>query len=145
MNKKKQKLLLAVDGSPRALDTVRYVGKVTPFHDKQIVLFHVFIGVPNCYWDLEREPKSVKVVAGVRSWQIQQRKQIDTYMEKARMHLIRSGFSPSDITVKVSNKKRGVARDIITGSAATVILRLFCGGAVRVLCGGSWWGVWPTN
>ena len=88
MNKKRQKLLLAVDGSPRALNTVQYVGKVPPFHDKRIVLYHVFQGVPNCYWDLEREPKSVKVVASVRSWQVQQRKQLDIYMQKARTHLI---------------------------------------------------------
>ncbi|MFY9704404.1 MAG: universal stress protein, partial [Desulfobacterales bacterium] len=60
--KKQKKILVALDGSERSMLTVKYITKMTPFEDMKIVLFNVFSGVPESYWDLEREPKSVKSV-----------------------------------------------------------------------------------
>ena len=82
MAPRQKRLLLAVDGSDRALQTVRYAGEEEAFKGMKIVLFHVFNSIPDAYYDLEKEPKSVKVVRHVRSWEAQQKKNIRKYMEE---------------------------------------------------------------
>jgi hypothetical protein len=47
--KKKQKILVPVDGSDRALNTVKYVARFNPFRNMDIVLCHVFSSVPEGY------------------------------------------------------------------------------------------------
>lgn len=136
---KKMKLLVPVDGSNRALNTIRYVGRVKPFRDMEIVLFHVFNSVPEGYWDLEKDPRSTSTVRQVRSWEIEQRKKIKLYMEQASQYLIKAGTPPESITVKVQNRKKGVARDIIAearnGYAAVVTRRRGMTGLRRIVLG----------
>jgi nucleotide-binding universal stress UspA family protein len=79
----------------------------------KVVLFNVFSDVPDCYWDLEREPKSVKSVRHVRAWIHQRKKEMDAYMDNARQILLRNGFPPENIVIKIHARKKGVARDIV--------------------------------
>ena len=136
---KKMKLLVPVDGSNRALNTIRYVGRVKPFRDMEIVLFHVFNSVPEGYWDLEKDPRSTSTVRQVRSWEIEQRKKIKLYMEQASQYLVKAGIPPESITVKVQNRKKGIARDIIAearnGYAAVVTRRRGMTGLRRIVLG----------
>jgi nucleotide-binding universal stress UspA family protein len=113
MAPRQKRLLLAVDGSERALQTVRYAGEEDAFKGMKIVLFHVFNSIPDAYYDLEKEPKSVKVVRHVRSWEAQQKKNIRKYMDDARQMLLDAGHADPAVDVKVQNRKKGVARDII--------------------------------
>jgi nucleotide-binding universal stress UspA family protein len=84
----------------------------------KIVLFNVFSGVPESYWDLEREPKSVKSVKYVRAWEVQQKKKIEEFMEQARNVLIRAGFPETQVDVKIQQRKKGIARDIVKEARA---------------------------
>ena len=111
--KSKMKILVPLDGSNRALNTVRYVGRVEPFCNMDIVLFHVFSSVPEGYWDLEKDARSTSTVRQVRAWEIEQRKKIKQYMEQASQYLVKAGAPPGSITIKVQDRKRGIARDII--------------------------------
>ncbi len=111
--KKLKKMLVPLDGSERALGTVRYITKIKPFHRMHVVLYHVFSAVPEAYWDIEREPKSIKTVTHVRAWQAEQKKQIQEYMRKARQILSDSEFPKEAVDIKVHNRKKGIARDII--------------------------------
>ena len=45
MAKKNEKILLAVDGSDRSLEAVKYVANFEPFRKMSIVLFNVFTSV----------------------------------------------------------------------------------------------------
>ncbi len=110
---KKKKLLVALDGSERSMLTVKYMTKMAPFENLKIVLLNVFSGVPESYWDLEREPKSVKSVNYVRAWEAQQKKNIEEFMARARDSLIRAGFPEAQIEVKIQQRKKGIARDIV--------------------------------
>jgi nucleotide-binding universal stress UspA family protein len=110
---KKKKILVPVDGSDRALNTVRYVARVDPFRNMNIVLFHVFSSVPEGYWDLEKDPRSTSTVRQVKLWEVQQRKSIEQFMEQASQFLLKAGFSLESITIKIQNRKKGIARDII--------------------------------
>lgn len=111
---KSKRLLLAVDGSERALQTVRYAGEEHAFRGMKIVLLHVFNSIPDAYYDLEKEPKSVKIVRQVRSWEVNQKKAIHQYMDDARQMLIDAGHAEVAVEIQVRDRKQGVARDIIT-------------------------------
>ena len=109
----KQKLLVPVDGSDRSLNTIKYIAKLDPLHSMQVVLFHVFSKVPEGFWDLGTDPGSSSTVREVRAWEIQQRKNVTESMEIARQLLIRSGFPSKLVEVRIQNRKKGFARDII--------------------------------
>lgn len=108
-----QQILMALDGSERSLDTVRSVARFKPFQRMDLVLFHVFSSVPECYYDLERVHKTVKVATPMRAWEAEQRKMITAYMEQARDILRRHGFADDQIRVAIRKRKQGVARDIL--------------------------------
>jgi len=110
---KKKKILVPVDGSDRALNTVRYVTRVDSFRKMDIVLFHVFNSVPEGYWDMERDPRSTSTVRQVKSWEVQQRKGIEQFMEQASQFLVKADFASESIIIKIQNRKLGIARDII--------------------------------
>ena len=107
------KLLVPVDGSERSMNTVKYIAKLEPLRQMQVVLFHVFSKVPEGFWDLGTDPRSSSTVSEVRAWEIQQKRNINQYMEIARQHLLKSGFPAKSIEVKIQNRKKGFARDII--------------------------------
>ncbi|GAB6908228.1 Universal stress family protein [Desulfosarcina cetonica] len=108
-----KRLLLAVDGSPRSMQTVRYAASENAFDGMQLVLFHVFNSIPDTYYDLEREPKSVKIVSQVRGWEAQQRKAITAYMAEAKKILLDAGHAEAAVETRIVNRKKGAARDII--------------------------------
>lgn len=122
-----KKMLLAVDGSEGSLDAVKYVGQLSPFQKMNIVLFNVFSNVPESYRDLERDPQFSKVAREVMAWEMQQKKMIQEHMDKAKGILIRSGFSKPRVAVKIQNRKKGIARDILVealnGYSAVVVGR----------------------
>jgi nucleotide-binding universal stress UspA family protein len=108
-----KKILVPLDGSDRAMNTVKYITKIEPFLNANIVLFHVFSSVPEGFWDLGTDPRSTKTVKQVRAWEIQQRKSVQEYMEFARRLLLNAGVDDDAVKVKIQNRKTGFARDII--------------------------------
>jgi nucleotide-binding universal stress UspA family protein len=114
MKKKTQpRLLVPVDGSDRSFNTIRYISKIDPFRRKGITLFHVFSKIPDGFWDLETDPRSSSTVKQVRAWEAGQRKNIAQYMDIAVQFLTKAGFAADAIEVKIQNRKKGFARDII--------------------------------
>jgi hypothetical protein len=67
----------------------------------KIVLFHVFNSIPGAYYDLEKEPKIVKVVRHVCSWETQQKKSVRKYMDDARQMLLVAGHAVAAIEIKI--------------------------------------------
>ncbi|MBW2428957.1 MAG: universal stress protein [Deltaproteobacteria bacterium] len=114
--KKKQKMLVPLDGSDRAMNTVKYITRIEPFLNANIVLFHVFSSVPEGFWDLESDPRSTATVKQVHAWEIQYRKNMQDYMESARQLLLNAGADAAAVKVKIQNRKTGFARDIIRES-----------------------------
>lgn len=107
-----RKLLVPVDGSDRSFNTVRYIMKIDSFRHMRVVLFHVFSSVPESYWDLEKDPRSTSTVRQVRAWEVEQKKKIDQFMQRAQQLLVKSGFISDHIEIKIQNRKKGFARDI---------------------------------
>lgn len=134
-----QQILMALDGSERSLDTVRAVARFKPFQQMHLVLFHVFANVPECYYDLEKMHKCVKVATPMRAWEAEQKKMITAYMQQAKEILKRSGFDDKQIQVKIHKRKKGVARDIIreaqNGFDAVFIRRRGLGAVRNIVVG----------
>ena len=107
------KLLVPVDGSDRSMNTIKYISKIESFRRMQVKLFHVFSQIPEGFWDLETDPRSTSTVREVRAWEAQQKKNIKKFMDKAHQLLVRNDFSSNSVEVKIQNRKKGFARDII--------------------------------
>ena len=111
--KKQKKILLAVDGSDRSFETVRYVAKIPPFHKMQVVLLYVFRGVPQNYSDLGKAPEFKQSVRSARAWEAQQKEVLKEHSKKVTQILLDAGFPKEAVSVKIRHRKKGIARDII--------------------------------
>lgn len=135
----KKRLLLAVDGSERALGAVRYVSKVPSFKQMGISLLCVQSTIPEYYWDLERDPKVGRRIRGVRYWDLQQEKGLRRFLENARGVLLRAGFQEEDLKVMLRKRRSGIARDIIkearSGYDAVVVGRKGMGALKKLVLG----------
>jgi nucleotide-binding universal stress UspA family protein len=93
----------------------------------QIHLMHVFSGVPESYWDLEREPAAISNIPELHAWESQHRTAIEKHMQTCREILLAHDVHPKNIHVNISKRKVGVARDIMNearkGYAALVLRR----------------------
>ena len=112
-NRSGEKILLALDGSDRAFETIRYISEFLPFQKMKVVLFSVLDRIPESYWDLERQPNLGRRIRDVRAWQESNRARIQEYMREARQRLVEGGFQSDAITIKMQERKKGIARDIV--------------------------------
>jgi len=121
------KILVAVDSSDRCMETIKHITQRDPFQKKHLVLYHVFITLPDFYWDIEMEPQSRGAVAHARAWEAAKKNDIEKFMEKARKMLLDAGFPKEAVTVKIKQSEKGIARDIVEeakdGYLAVIISR----------------------
>ena len=110
----KKKILIGMDGSDRAFETVKYVSKIPSYQKYHVVLYNVFSKIPEAYWDLEKQPQLKRKVTHVRAWEVQRKKEIKDYMDKARQLLVEAGFPLNSINVKIEEKEEGIARYMIS-------------------------------
>jgi nucleotide-binding universal stress UspA family protein len=140
MKRKPQKrLLLAVDGSDRALGAVKYVSRIPSFRQMHVSLLTVRNPMPEYYWDLETDPKVGRRVRGVRSWDLQQEESLRQFLDKARRVLLHEGFQEKDVAVMFRKRRSGIARDIIKearrGYNAVVVGRKGMGAVKNLVLG----------
>ncbi|MBF0496173.1 MAG: universal stress protein [Deltaproteobacteria bacterium] len=102
-----KRLLIAVDSSEHAFNTVRYVADLFPHENMEVVLFSVKPNPPML---------GVEAWEGAAAWAEQQEKVINDFMVKARKLLLERRFSENAVAIKVEEVNKGVARDILTES-----------------------------
>ncbi|MFZ2446190.1 MAG: universal stress protein [Syntrophobacteraceae bacterium] len=107
-----RRILLVVDGSYQAYETVNYVSGVLPPTGTEIELFHVTSKVPEAFWDLEKDPMWQQKVQTVRGWEVQQEKKIGEFMKRAHQVFVDANFPKSAVKINVRERKEGIARDI---------------------------------
>ena len=108
-----KKMLLALDGSEYALETVKYISKIPAFQKMHVVLLNVMSKIPEHYWDLKREPQFNWRITDIRAWERQLEKNLEEYMGKARGILFDAGFPQDAVSVKTQERQAGIARDIV--------------------------------
>ena len=116
MNIAQKKILLAIDGSQQSLEAVRYVGRLLAQKKIEVVLFHVIWKVDEALYDIGIESLYHQRITDIRTWELEQKKQTQAFMNEARRILIDSGLPEKLITVNIHKRKTGIARDIITES-----------------------------
>jgi nucleotide-binding universal stress UspA family protein len=109
--KTKQRFLVPMDGSERALETCRYIASFRPFHALGAVLLHVFSGVPDACFDTGRRPAAV--TRAISAWQAEERREIEAHFNAPRRILTYPAFPAEHIEIKLRRRRHGVARDII--------------------------------
>jgi nucleotide-binding universal stress UspA family protein len=126
-DRKKQKILVAMDGSDRAFEAIRYISGLPPFQEMHVVLFTVLDKIPEIYWDLDQGDMYNYRMKEARAWQAVKRQEIEAYMKNAQRNLLEFGFSEDAVSVKIQERKTGTTRDIIKeakrGYSAVVIGR----------------------
>lgn len=113
MNSNRKKILVALDGSGHAFDTLGYLSQVLVPHRVELVLFSVLNREPERFWDTEEIPLLKSGLTDTGDWEIQQKKAIEEFMENALQLLTDRGFPVGAVMVKIQERKMGVARDII--------------------------------
>ncbi len=121
-------ILILVDGSERSMQTVNYVKDFIPVgEDIRIVLFHVFVGIPEEYRGLKKNPACDNAMHQLQNQEMEQQRKIRAYLEQTKKILIMGGFSEQSIEIKFHPLEEGVARDIIrearNGYSAVVMSR----------------------
>jgi len=135
----KQKLLVLVDASDRSLKTLDYIRLVPPFREMRIVLFHVFTGVPDEFWDMESQAHANLATRELKEWEERKKYEVAVFMEKARETLVADGFQKDDIDINIQPRNKGIARDILkeagSGYAAVVMRRRGAGALEGIILG----------
>ncbi|MGD8371272.1 MAG: universal stress protein [Syntrophobacterales bacterium] len=128
MGKHRGRILLAVDGSDQAFEALRYVSQFFPPKRMEVVLFHVATKVPEGFWDVEKSPAFKHKLSSVAAWATREQTVVQEFMERARQLFLDQGFPEEKVSVKIVERKKGIARDIITesqrGYDAVVVGRL---------------------
>jgi nucleotide-binding universal stress UspA family protein len=109
----KKNILLCIEGPERCMDTVRNLSNFEPLKTSHIKLFHVFRGLPDFYWDIEKNPTGEKFLSYKFSYATDRRVRVENDMKKARDILVGAGYSKDSIQVKIHEYSKGIARDII--------------------------------
>ncbi|MBI4772669.1 MAG: universal stress protein [Deltaproteobacteria bacterium] len=116
MGREYKKVLICVDGSDSALETIQYVSNMLPPEMVDIVLFHVRTPIPEDLWDLEKGSEFHSQLAPVAAWAMQQESEIRSFMSKAKHILTEAHFPEEKIIPTIRDKRAGVARDLIQES-----------------------------
>jgi nucleotide-binding universal stress UspA family protein len=131
----KKKILAALDGSRASMDTVDYLVHMLPASGSEVVLFTITTTTPESFWDIEGEPNQDLTDLWIKHRKIS----LEKFMEEARKKFADAGFNENDIIVKIQNRTKGIARDIIRESAkgydAVVIGRSGINPITRVVIG----------
>jgi nucleotide-binding universal stress UspA family protein len=131
----KKKILVALDGSRASLDTVAYLAHVLPAAGSEVVLFTITTATPESFWDIEGEPSQDLTDL----WKKHRKKSLEKFVEEARKIFADASFDQNDITIKIQDRTKGIARDIIKESAkgydAVVIGRTGMNPITRVVIG----------
>ncbi len=115
----REKILVACDGSEHSLQIISYTSSVLDPKRFEIVLFHVFIRIPESFMDIEQKiPAYHYRIVSVEAWEKKQDAAIREFMEKAKRILLDTGFPEEAITIKINERRIGVARDIAAEAGA---------------------------
>ncbi len=112
----RKKILIAVDGSDQALETVRYISAVTAPDRTEIVLFHVGMGFPEVFFDMDNNPLYTSKKKSVMSWLAENQLVVGEFLEKAFKIFADAGFPEEMIQIKTQQGKTGILQSIIQES-----------------------------
>jgi nucleotide-binding universal stress UspA family protein len=120
-----QKILVAMDDSENAMRAVRFVARSLP-RDNEITLFNVVLDTATlCGLDSpELSPLFKTEQSQFCTLEAKKREMVTRMLQQAKEALVVAGFSADRIRIKLQEKNKGVARDIIKESEGYDLLVL---------------------
>ncbi|MFP4516069.1 MAG: universal stress protein [Desulfovibrionales bacterium] len=112
----KKRILAAVDGSEQAREAVRYLSRILPADQAEIVLLCICEKISEHFWDLDKDNILRHKALQIRAWECHQQQCLKEYMDQTEQILLDAGFPSESVTVIQQEKKEGIARDIIAES-----------------------------
>lgn len=113
MRSNRKKILVAVDGSNHALDTVIYLSRTVPCDRAEVVLFGVLSTEPDWFLDNTYYSNAVRDPSIALDWRNRRKFAMENFMKDASRILAEQGFPSEAVRVKIEEKRVGIARDII--------------------------------
>ncbi|MGD8367049.1 MAG: universal stress protein [Desulfobacterales bacterium] len=112
-----RRVLVALDGSQRSLETMRRLGEIDALKGLDVTLIHIFTGFPGYLLEVERDPTPLFSARDIEQRQTREKRKIGEWMAHARNALIRSGFAETHVESRIEDLKVGVARDLLAEAA----------------------------
>jgi nucleotide-binding universal stress UspA family protein len=109
-----QKILVAIDDSENAMRAVEFIAKSFT-RDHRITLFSVVLDTP-AICDMDNPsltPYFMAQKAAFCSVEDKKKAFVKEALQKAKELLLKAGFEEDNITIKVADKEKGVARGIV--------------------------------
>jgi len=116
IDEQKQKILIAVDGSPQALNAVRYVATIMDPLSTIVVLFNIENEMPAWVREVEDNPLYQSTTVSAKHWSLNRKKIILQFFDDARLMLTNAGFPAENICPVIRAKQVGIASDILEES-----------------------------
>lgn len=113
MERERNKILVAVDGSENTHELVDYLSGVIPAQETELVLFHVLGKVPDSFWDWEKDPLTPRHLDHLKKWEIEREKQVRNLMRSIRQQFANIGMPEYSIMISIQKVKEGIARDLL--------------------------------
>lgn len=113
MERERNKILVAVDGSEQTNELVDYLCGVIPAQATEIVLFHIMGKVPDSFWDWEKDPLTPRHLDHLKKWEVEREKQVRDLMRRIRRQLSDLGVPEYSVMISIQKTKEGIARDLL--------------------------------
>jgi len=113
MERERNKILVAVDGSEQTNELVEYLCGVIPAQETEIVLFHIMGKVPDSFWDWEKDPLTPRHLDHLKQWEVEREKQVRDLMRRIRRQLSDLGVPEYSVMISIQKVKEGIARDLL--------------------------------
>jgi nucleotide-binding universal stress UspA family protein len=110
---RRNRILIAVDGSESSFNAVRYVVDLCGPDRCSVVLFHVLTTIPEEFLDINNDPALWRELDSVRSFVTHRQSVVSDFMEASIALLMERGLRRDLISVKVVEREMGIARAVL--------------------------------
>ena len=111
-----KRILLALDGAEQSMATVDYVSGIMSPEDTELTLYHVFSRIPEAFWDLEQRSGFDLWMEKLKTMEADHERAVRTFMDRAMDRLVTAGFRKEQVHLKIQDRIKGIARDIVAES-----------------------------
>jgi nucleotide-binding universal stress UspA family protein len=114
---KEKRILIALDGSTQSFDATMYVARHWASTKPKVTLMHVMRAVPEVFWDLQKQAVfKQKLKEKHREWVDHTKQTAEEFLARAKKILTDANIPEKNVSVKLQQAQKGVARDLITES-----------------------------
>ncbi len=113
MERERNKILAAIDGSEQTHELVDYLSGIIPAQETEIVLFHVMAKIPDSLRNREKDPQTARHIENLKKWEVEREKQVRDLMRSLRRQFVSIGMPEYSTMISIQKAKEGIAKDLL--------------------------------